>query len=406
MATRKRKTIAKPKLTGNSELAAAFMDHCRKKAGYEKTSVVGGQSKLWKYIDFIDPYYNRPCLQFEYLFGARGFLCGRILKWEADEGVGKSSLSYLSFGMGQKTSNALCMLEESEKAPLADDRIAELGCNPDALLINDVTLLDECLEHIKMVSKDVRELDPSGNTPIMVCVDSLRGLSELDSDKEMDKAMQDVGKVRSVGKHAKTLSTWFRNGATEMLKKDNIFLTFIGQLKQKIDTGFKAGFGSGPKKTTIGGKSVNFHATHIVNLTGTRLTKNEKEVGTRIIMKCTKNKIAAGNRVIPINLYKQGGFRLGDTLAEFLANVRDDKGDLICDIKPGAYYSWPALTSKKFRAVDLPDMLYAPENKDLLMSIREKMRIRGFGFDFETKYTVEQAEAAADAEEQSNENAD
>lgn len=388
MAVRKRKTItnknSKPLTT------AAFKEFCNNKAGYKNTDIAAGETGRWTYIDFIDPYTKYPCLQFEYLFGARGFLTGRILKWEADEGDGKSSLSYLSFGMGQCSSNAMCMLEESERAQLADDRVAELGCDPAGLLVNKVTMLNDCLTHIDLFSRDIRELDPERNTPLMVCIDSLSGLSALEEEKKIEEALADVGRVNNMGKHARTLSGWFRDGATAMIEKEKMFLTFVGQLKQKISTGF-GGFG-GPEKSTLGGAAVNFHASFIVHLSGARLVYKEQHIGTRITMRCTKNKIAEGNRSIKINMYKQGGFRLGETLAKFLTDVRcgAKKDQKVCNITGGAggWYSWPELCANKFQSKDLPGILYDPKNIDVLMGLREKLRIRGFGFKFETDLSI------------------
>ena len=63
----------------------------------------------------------------------------------------------------------------------------------------------------------------------------------------------------------------------------------------------------------------------------------------------------------------------------------------------GGWYTWSELSDKNMRAPDLAEKLYA--HQDLLMSVRERMRIYGYGFDFEKKYGIEQAEADFDKTE-------
>ena len=390
MATRKKKkiNIGKPsEYATSADMAKAFMNFSAGSKDHKDLDKAASNSKNWTYIDFIDPYTDLPCLPLEYLFGCRGFLAGRIMKVQAYEGVGKSSFLALCYGMGMKTAKAMCMLEESEKAEFPQDRLADLGCNPDALLHNRISSLANCLNHINIFITDFRNiLDKEMKYPMIIGVDSLSSLAE--TAQEADENILDnidIGKSQSMGLHARTLSIWFRNGGSDVAYKNKALIIFTAQFKKSIKTGFCAGYGP-PKDTTLGGKAVEYHSSFILNLKATPFKANDIEVGTQVQMYLEKNKVSPAHRAITMNLLRRGGWQPNSGLAGVIMAARNETdGQKLFNMSvSGGWYSWPQLTDKKFRSDELPELLYS--NEDFLMSVRESMYIRGYGFDFETKW--------------------
>lgn len=362
----------------------------------------------WTYIDFCDPRTGMPCLPLEYLFGMRGFLVGRVLKWEADEGVGKSSLSLLSFGMGQRTCDAFCLQQETEDAEMPENRIAELSCDPAKTWRNPVTELVKCFDEVNSFTKALRtDHDPGKTRPIMVVVDSISNLAENEMEEQELKKNPDASLLDTTdfsrnlpGKHARFLSTWFRNGGTAMLKDRKVMLMLVGQLKQSIPMG--AMQYAPPEKRTLGGNAINFHSSFRVQVQAAKLLENNRHVGDTVTMYTEKNKVAPRRRRVSFDLYTIGGFDLMSGVIGTVMNaygvVDSKQGIPLFNVTvSGGYYTWPELSDKKMRATDLAEKLYA--NTDFLMAVRERMRIYGYGFDFEKNYSIQQAEADSEKAE-------
>jgi hypothetical protein len=342
----------------------------------------------------------------------RGFLVGRVLKWEADEGVGKSSLSLLAFGIGQKSRDAFCLQQETEDAEMPENRIAELSCDPAKTWRNPVTELVKCFDEINSFTRAIRTThDPGKTRPIMIVVDSISNLAENEMDEEALKKDADASLLDQVdfsknqpGKHARFLSTWFRNGGTSLLRANNVMLMLVGQLKQSIPMG--AMQYAPPEKRTLGGNAINFHSSFRVQVQASKLLENNKHVGDTVTMYTEKNKVAPRRRRVSFDLYTIGGFDLMSGVIGSLTSAYGPHGEKMFDItSAGGRFTWLELHDKGLYAKDLAEKLYS--NQDLLMSVRERMRIYGYGFAFEKDCSLQQAEAEADkaeaAEEVANE---
>lgn len=380
------------------EAMDASIDALMDESGSERAADV---SKGWKYIDFIDPKVGTPVLPLEWLFGARGFLSGRIMKLEADEGVGKSSFQTLAFGMGQRAHNAVCLLAEAERADFPADRVADLGCDPGKLRRKRVNDVVGCLTFLTEMTQKLRAIDPQHTRPLMMAIDSISSLSELameDEDYDPMEAVGDLGQQKQPGKHARVFSEWLRTVGVDTLEKNGVLLTLIGQLKNTISKG--PTFGAPPEKKTLGGEGINFHSTYILRMSGSKLTtSNGVDIGTQVNMFTKKNKISPAHRRLSFDLHRVGGFDLVSSLGQALIEGSFDQKTKtsVIDIKQDSgWWLWPELSDKRMRIADMADKLYA--NTDLLMSVRERMRVRGFGFKFETDYTIQQAEKDAEKE--------
>jgi len=349
----------------------------------------------WTWIDFCDPHLRQPCLALEWLFGSRGLLCGRMMKMEALEGVGKSSLCYMFHGMAQQQ-GCFCWHGESEDAASPPDYIAKFGCNPTELLLQQPGSLERSFEAMEMVIKNIRtDIDPAGDHPILASMDSISGFG---SDAQMDDAGNNPDGNAGLGAHARAVSRWFRDRGY-ILEKQRVVLLATTQLKEKINTaGFTPQTGAGSRSgTTIAANPLNYHATWRLRMSATRLRDSNSavDIGEKLTLLTTKNKLSPRERALTIDHYREAGFDMMsatcDLLRELSPIILPDAS--VFEIKQaGAYVKSPTLLggknvhSNRAGKQELVEDLY--KNEALLMQIREALRIRGFGFAFETQYNV------------------
>ena len=136
-----------------------------------------------------------------------------------------------------------------------------------------------------------------------------------------------------------------------------------------------------------------------------------------------KSKIAPKNRRVTLFRKLLGGYDLAETDLQFFMNQEGKlcnctnnpfaPGGFLCPegakhgiTKVRGGWSAPMISDKTFKTPDeFVEALYS--DKERLMKIREHLRIRGFGFPFETNYTIvddkgeteEPAEIEADGNE-------
>ena len=100
-----------------------------------------------------------------------------------------------------------------------------------------------------------------------------------------------------------------------------------------------------------------------------------------------KNKLNQGDRTIRVNQWAveskpdenksvwDFGSATRAVLKQYLAGYQ---------MLPGGWYRCPGVTETNKRWPDFSAALY--ENEELIYNLREQMRIKGYGFEFETKY--------------------
>jgi RecA/RadA recombinase len=373
---------------------------------------VADQSANWRWIDFQDPKTGQPCLLMEWLWGARGFLAGRMLKIEAEEGVGKSSFMMWMYGAAQKTCNAWCVHAEGELATAPYDFIASFGCDPACIMAPelDKRAIDECFNKLDWVAYQIRRpaakegdkvIDPEGKYPIIMGVDSVSSFGAAANMEDDGVAI--ASSQGGLGTHARFLSQWFRDKWSAQAKRD-VFLMVIAQVRDKIDTG--PSFPGGPPKkkemTTLAARPLNFHCSYRLYLRASEIRHKDgpdagKAYGELITFKVTKNKLSPKGNTIQIPLIWNHGFQMEEAtvnLLNMLSPISLPNGSkFVLNKKAGGWIDVPMLQDKAFKAGSDAEILagiYA--NNDLLMQLREALRIRGFGFEFETRYTQSTAE--------------
>jgi RecA/RadA recombinase len=369
----------------NKLLELAEKDAKRKSDFYRATD----EMETWRYVDFIDLGKDRPCLPLEWLHGTRGFLCGRVVKYDSNEQAGKSSIILMNVGMAQRTTGVWSSLWETEKTVPPPDYIYSLGCDPKYLLIAKPDTVDACVNEMVDFVKTVRlGIDPDKNHPIIVGVDSVSGLGA--DDLETDE--KDKKSKAGLGFHAREFSKFFRE-KFKLFDRDDVILFATAQVKASIETGSLPGMGGGGKKTaSLADKPFAYHASWRIKLYHTRLKDSDgRDLGEMITMYTEKNKLGPKGRSVKVLLRNKTDVPDGQPVWDFTqANI-----DLLfgpnCPFEPdeyksaGGWYSHTALNDgKSMHKEDFVNKFY--ENEELLMRCREKLRIRGFGFKFETDY--------------------
>jgi RecA/RadA recombinase len=365
----------------------------------------------WRYIDFVNPTRRLPCISLEWLFGSRGLLAGRILKLQASYGKGKSSFMWLQYACAQMMSDAFCYHIESEAAPPPPDFIASFGCNPMDLAVEQPKSLEQAFAYIDEVIATIRggyggqkgkdgkfkktkftsPLDPNNEVPIAIGVDSFSALALND---QVQEDVADMAVSTALAKHSRETGDYLRR-RSERLKSAQALLMLAAHEKASINTGFGA---KGPaRKTSLADSPIGFHSTYVADVTSTKYVPksgpNEgRDIGDKVRFFITKNKLSPKHRQLEMYLVRDQGFDLVHTDVEFL--LKHSASPLIGRAtKNGQWITCKDLSKKAFGS-DLDFLTAFYNNTDYVMSCREQLRIRGCGFDFETKYmpTTEEVE--------------
>lgn len=366
-------------------------------------------SKDWMYMDFVDPKTGWPCLPFEALFGARGLLLGRTYYVNAGSSIGKSSLCYLLYGMGQYGADARCVHAESEHADHPPDFVASYGCDPHRILVCHPGSIDAAFTEGYLHCHGVRRTkfamkdDPEALKPVLFGLDSISGFASGEIEK--DEMLGDGDK--SLGAHARAVSKFYREHGAAQLAKERIIMIIVAQTKAKIMTDtpgyIQSRMQQKDKETTIAENALMFAATTRVRMTGKEYREEKQVLGTIVTMETTKNKLNRGNRSLDVLLLRNEGFDLTGASYDYLKGALGAKGGT--KLTGGTYAGQTFEVSTAGGMIDCPLVLgdrkikttregikefvgLFYDNDPLLMSIRETLFIRGFGFAFETDYEI------------------
>lgn len=393
----------------------------------ESVTTISDYWKGMKWLDVYDPITGRPCMAMEWLLGARGFPVGKVYQLRGSFSSAKSTFLYYIYGCALKGSTvedrkAWVMHVETEGAPNSDDYVARFGCDPKLFMYvksNDLNDLFKRIDTFDMAlhggrdgtinpetgratkSKFTREnaLDPEMKKPSIVGVDSL---SNVGTDAGGD--FVDLEKSEKPGGDSKDVRRFFR-AREQDYDKHQLTLFVTTHETTEIKTGPGAGYG-GPKSTARNQKAIGMALTIALDTIDYpwKGGKEGKEVlGSKQMLSTFKSKIAPRNRKVTLFRRLLGGYDLATTDLEFfMGDPKNNNctcnpfaaGGFLCPegakcgiTKVRGGYSAPMISDKPFKtAEEFVEALYSDEER--LRRIRESMRIRGFGFDFETKYTV------------------
>ena len=398
-----------------------------------------------KWIDLFDPITGRPCIALEWEIGARGIPQGKVVQVRGSFSDAKSTLLYLVYGCAMRGSTtndrkAWVAHIETEGAPNAAEYVAKYGCDPRLLLymktndLNDMfkkvdifdmslhggrsgTVNQETGRTIKSKFPKEEALDPEMEKPAIVGIDSL---SNVGTDAGDD--FVDLDKSERPGGDSKDVRRIFR-AREQIYDEHNLTMLVTTHETTEIKTGIGAGHGA-PKSTARNQKAVGMALTLALDTKDYPWKDSEKNVlGSRQFLHTFKNKLAPRYRDITLFRNDLGGYDMAETDLQFFVNA-DGKNNNCKNnpFSPGGFlcpegakhgitrvrggWSAPMVSEKVFKtAEEFVDALYS--DKDLLKRIREHLRIKGFGFDFETRYTVadDQEEGIAESVDESEEEA-
>ena len=160
------------------------------------------------------------------------------------------------------------------------------------------------------------------------------------------------------------------------------------QEKAVIKTGgnFAPGAHDGKTASSLGDSPIGFHSTYSVDMRNNPYRNKEtgENIGERITCNTSKNKLSPKNRTLELYLVRDHGFDLVKTDVEFLSSY--PQSPLAGNISRSSHGLKCTLVSDKWFKDDLEFLQTFYSNHDLVMACREKLRVRGFGFNFETKY--------------------
>ena len=430
------------KKESKDSLMAAVMDGFKAAGIKDADESVTTIAKYWedmKYIDTYDPIKMRPCLAMEWLLGARGFPVGKVVQLRASYGAGKSTFLYYVYGCALRGSTlenrkAWVAHIETEGAPNAADYVARFGCDPRLFLqiktkdLNDMfkrmdtfdmalhggrdgTVNPDTGRVVKSKFPKENALDPNMEKPTIIGIDSL---SNVGSDAGED--FVDLDKSEKPGGDSKDVRRFFR-AREQDYDQHQVTLLVTTHETTEIKTG-GAGYG-GPKSTARNQKALGMALTVALDTKDYPWKDADKNVlGSKQILTTFKSKLAPKNRTVTLFRKDLGGYDMAETdLQFFLGDPKNNNcsnnpfapGGFLCPegakhgitrVRGG--WSAPMISDKVFKTADeFAEALYSDEER--VKKIREHLRIRGFGFDFETQYTVGEDESEERTVETSDE---
>jgi len=402
----------------------------RLRANHQNVETSASAMDRVRYVDVWNPTKDLPSIAMEYLIGAKGWLAGRICQERATFSKGKSSFMYLQYAAAQKRHGAYCMHVETEGAASPADWVASFGCDPEELIMVESKSLDECLGLVDETVCEIRggfggmagesgkmaktkftdPLDPDMEHPILIGIDSL---SQLAQEDKVNQDVADMSRAAQPGQMARKMREWFRL-RVQRLHQTQACLFLTTHETQKIATG-PAAF-AGPQKTAVAQEAVGISATYAYDVRVSKWKDNRTGdiLGNETTLTCFKNKWSGdkfGGAVREVQLYLDlgHGFDLVHSDVEFLLKHANspfaEKAGLFdrnqVPVRTSAGIKCPLLSDKTYKSEeDFLRAFYA--NADLFMGCRQALRLRGFGFDFETSWKNQPAEetAAANATEE------
>jgi len=208
-------------------------------------------------------------LSLDLALGVGGLPRGRVIEIFGPEGGGKTTVSLHAVAEAQKRGGTAAFIDAEHAM---DPKYAKkLGVNIDNLLISQPDYGEQALEIAETLIR-------SGAIDIIV-VDSVAALVPK---SEVEGEMGDA----QMGLQARLMSQALRK-LTAVIGKSKTTMIFINQLREKIGVMF------GNPETTPGGRALKFYSSVRLDVRAKEKIKdNDKVIGTRVMVKVVKNKVA------------------------------------------------------------------------------------------------------------------
>jgi len=281
------KKINKEKIEGSDKIEEALAN-LQKKYGADVLM------QMDKDIDFKVDWVSTECFGLDDLIG-KGLPRGRIIEVFGAESGGKSTLSLFLMSQLQKKGGRVALID-AENA--FDGTYAKnIGLDISKLLVSQPTTLEESMDIIK-------ELTETGMFD-MIVVDSVSALvprSEVDGEDFMKDTM--AIQARLMSRALRILSG--------PISKSKTIVIFINQIRDKVGVFF------GAKTTTSGGRALKFFSSVRLEVSkGSKIEKNDVQIGNEIIVTAVKNKVGYPWQKTTLDLYYAQGIDLISDALDF-----------------------------------------------------------------------------------------
>jgi RecA/RadA recombinase len=282
---------------------------------------------------------DNPAL--EYILDRRFLAYGRFYLVYGKKSSSKTSLFYEIAKIFQKNNGKVIWLETENAIDL--DYAKSQGVDLDSVMLIHPQTLEEALSIAESFIRNLSKLDPDGQMPILICLDSIAG-STTEYEQDTSNNVTDT----MPGAHARLLSRFYREMEHPLANERCVFLA-LNQLKKAVG-GFTP-FG-GEAESMMGGEAPRFSSTYQIKMEKIKdLTAEgkddgpERKFGSIHQITCTRNKLGReGNtQRIRFDLYIEGGIDwysplVSETLAKSYKDLVTAKGPRYSWNIPGMTY--------------------------------------------------------------------
>ncbi|KAI9192231.1 hypothetical protein LWI28_019804 [Acer negundo] len=279
--------------------------------------------------------------------GTGGLPKGRVVEIYGPEASGKTTLALHVIAEAQKQ-GGYCVFVDAEHA--LDPSLAQaIGVKTENLLLSQPDCGEQALSLVDTLIR-------SGSVDVVV-VDSVAALVPKG---ELDGEMGDA----HMAMQARLMSQALRK-LSHSLSLSQTILIFINQVRAKIST-FGGGF-AGPTEVTCGGNALKFYASVRINVKRIGLIKKgEETVGSQVVAKIVKNKLAPPFKTVQFELEFGKGINRESEIIDASLHHK-------FITRAGAFYTFNEQT---FRGKDALKQ-YMSENEslkeELMMKLKEKI---------------------------------
>ena len=257
----------------------------------------------------------------EYVLDRRFLAYGRFYLVYGDKGSCKTSFFFDLAKTFQRAGGEVVWLETENAADL--DYAKKQGVDLDRMVLQHPQSLEEALNMSEMYIRNLSKIDPDGQMPLLICLDSIAG-SVTEYEQDTTNNITDT----TPGAHARLLSRFYREMEHPLANERCIFLA-LNQLKDSI--GGNVGWGEKPE-AMMGGHAPRFSSTYQLKMayTGTLKAKNahgaDRKYGSKHKITCKRNKLGREGNMqnIEFDMYINGGIDWYSPLVERLGKEYTD----------------------------------------------------------------------------------
>lgn len=276
----------------------------------------------------------------EYVLDRRFLAYGRFYLIFGKKGSCKTSFFYDLCKTFQKQGGKIVWLETENAIDL--DYARKQGVNLDEVELIHPQSLEEALNIAEMWIRNLKEVDPKGEMPVLICLDSIAGsVTEYEQDSTNDITNT------TPGAHARLLSRFYREMEHPLANERCIFLA-LNQQKSKIGG---VSWAQDSQISLIGGEAPLFSSTYQWKMSKTGEMKQvepatgaERKYGSTHEIQCMRNKLGreGPTQKIEFDLYINGGI---DWYTPLVRKLGEDYKGMV-DYKSAAKCRWkiPGMT--------------------------------------------------------------